>query len=64
MKKFPSIEYIAAAEDLCQSLQEHGDDESMEQEQKIRNIMIDPESSAIQVNLSVDKKTTLKEIIT
>jgi len=39
--KFPLLEYIAAAEDLCQSLEGFGDDESIEKAQKIRNVMID-----------------------
>jgi len=39
-KKFPLLEYIAAAEDLCMSLEEYGDDESVEKAQRIRNIMI------------------------
>ena len=32
--KFPLIEYIAAAENLCQSLEELQDDESLEKAQK------------------------------
>jgi len=32
--KFPLLEYIAAAEDLCQSLEGFGDDESLEKAQK------------------------------
>ena len=39
-KKFPLLEYIAAAEDLCMSLEEYGDDESVEKAQRIRSIMI------------------------
>jgi len=38
--KFPLLEYIAAAEDLCQSLEGFGDDESLERAQKIRNVLI------------------------
>jgi hypothetical protein len=38
--KFPLLEYIAAAEDLCQSLEGFGDDESLEKAQKIRNVLI------------------------
>ena len=34
-RKFPLLEYIAAAEDLCQSLEGFGDDESIDQAQKI-----------------------------
>ena len=33
-KKFPLIEYVAAVEDLCQSLEERGDDESLEKAQE------------------------------
>ena len=66
-KKFPLIEYIAAAEDLCQSLEERGDDESMEKAQKIRNIMIDHIRKGVGMkikdNLSADEKKILKEII-
>jgi len=39
-KKFPLVEYIAATENLCQSLEELGDDESMEKAQKIRNMVL------------------------
>ena len=39
-KKFPLIEYIAATESLRQSLEEYGDDESMEKAQTIRNIVL------------------------
>ena len=34
-RKFPLLEYIAAAEDLCMSLEEYGDDESVEKAQRI-----------------------------
>ena len=66
-KKFPLIEYIAAAEDLCQFLEERGDDESMEKAQKFRNIMIDHIRKGVGMkikdNLSADEKKILKEII-
>ena len=66
-KKFPLIEYIVAAEDLCQSLEERGDDESMEKAQKIRNIMIDHIRKGVGMkikdNLSADEKKILKEFI-
>ena len=39
-KKFPLLEYIAATENLCQSLEECGDDESIEKAQTIRNIVL------------------------
>ena len=39
-ENFLLIEYIAAAEDLCSSLEESGDDESVEKAKKIRNFMI------------------------
>ena len=38
-KKFPLLEYIAATENLCQSLEECGDDELIEKAQTIRNIV-------------------------
>jgi len=34
------LEYIAATENLCQSLEECGDDESIEKAQTIRNIVL------------------------
>ena len=37
-RKFPLLQHIAAAEDLCMSLEEYGDDESVEKAQRIRNI--------------------------
>ena len=36
-KKFPLLEYIAAAVDLCMSLEGYGDEESVVKAQKIRN---------------------------
>ena len=63
-KKFPLLEYIAAAEDLCQSLGERGDDESMEKAQKIRNITIDHVRKGVGMNikdnLSADEKKHFK----
>jgi hypothetical protein len=66
-KKFPLLEYIAAAEDLCMSLEEYGDDESVEKAQRIRNILISHVKKGvgmkIKENLSSDEKKILKEII-
>jgi len=39
-KKFPLLEYIAATENLCQALEQYGDDESVVKAQTIRNIAI------------------------
>ena len=39
-KKFPLIEYIAATEKLCQSLEEIGDPDSMARAQGIRNLVL------------------------
>ena len=56
----PLIEFIAIAVDLCQSLEEYGDDESVEKAQKIRNIMIDHIRKGVGMNikdnLSADEK--------
>ena len=38
-KKFPLIEYIQAAELLCQKLEEGGDAESVEKARLIRNLV-------------------------
>ena len=66
-KKFPLIEYIAATENLCQALEEYGDDESVEKAQKIRNITINHIRKGIGMkirnNLSADDEKVLKEII-
>ena len=61
--KFPLIEHIVAAEDRCQTLEEHGDNESVENAQKIRNIMIDHVRKGVGMNikhnLSADEKKIL-----
>jgi len=66
-KKFPLLEYIAATENLCQALEEYGDDESVEKAQKIRNITINHIRKGIGMkirnNLSADDEKVLKEII-
>jgi len=66
-KKFPLLEYIAAAEDLCMSLEGYGDEESVVKAQKIRNIMISHIKKGIGMkvkeNLSADEKKILKDII-
>ena len=36
-RKFPLVEYVTAMEFLCQSLEECGDDESVEKARAIRN---------------------------
>ena len=66
-KKFPLIEYIAATESLCQSLEEYGDDESMEKAQTIRNIVLNHIRKGVGMkikdNLSAEDKKIIKEII-
>ena len=66
-KKFPLLEYIAAAEDLCMSLEGYGDEESVVKAQKIRNIMISHIKKGVGMkvkeNLSADEKKILKDII-
>ena len=66
-RKFPLLEYIAAAEDLCQSLEGFGDDESIEKAQKIRNVMIDHIKKGVGMklkeNLSAAERKILKDII-
>ena len=65
--KFPLLEYIAAAEDLCQSLEGFGDDESLEKAQKIRNVLIDHIKKGVGMkikdNLSAAERKIVKEII-
>ena len=65
--KFPLIEYIAAAENLCQSLEELQDDESLEKAQKIRNLLIDHIRKGVGMkikdNLSAKEKKIIKEIV-
>ena len=64
-KKFPLLEYIAT-ESLCQSLEEYGDDESMEKAQVIRNTVLNHIRKGVGMkikdNLPEDKKI-IKEII-
>ena len=66
-RKFPLLEYIAAAEDLCQSLEGFGDDESIEKAQKIRNVMIDHIKKGVGMkmkeNLSAAERKIVKEIL-
>ena len=66
-RKFPLLEYIAAAEDLCQSLEGFGDDESIEKAQKIRNVMIDHikkgDGMTMKENLSAAERKIVKDII-
>jgi hypothetical protein len=38
-RKFPLVEYVTAAEDLCQKLEEYGDTESVEKARAIRNVV-------------------------
>ena len=66
-KKFPLVEYIAATENLCQSLEELGDDESMEKAQKIRNMVLNHVRRGVGMkikdNLSAEDKQIIKEVI-
>ena len=39
-KKFPLLKYIAATENICQALEQYGDDESVVKAQTIRNICL------------------------
>ena len=52
---------IAAAEDFCQSLEEHGDDESVEKAQKIRNIMIDHVRKSVGLNIKENLSAARKK---
>jgi hypothetical protein len=65
--KFPLLEYIAAAEDLCQSLEGFGDDESLEKAQKIRNVLINHIKKGVGMkikdNLNAAERKLVKEII-
>jgi len=66
-KKFPLLEYIAATENLCKSLEDCEDDESMEKAQKIRNIVIHHMKKGmgmkIKENLSSDDKKLIQDIV-
>ena len=66
-KRFPLLEYIAATKNLCKSLEDCEDDESMEKAQKIRNIVIHHMKKGlgmkIKENLSSDDKKLIQEII-
>ena len=66
-KKFPLLEYIAATENLCKSLEDCKDDESMEKAQKIRNIVIHHMKKGmgmkIKENLSSDDKKLIQDIV-
>ena len=65
-KKFPLIEYIAATEKLCQSIEQGGDDESMERAQQIRNTTLAHIKRGvgmkIKSNLSAEDQKLLKDI--
>ena len=66
-KKFPLLEYIAATENLCQALEQYGDDESVMTAQTIRNIAINHIRKGVGMkikdNLSSNDAKILKEII-
>ena len=68
-KRFPLLEYIAATENLCKSLEGCEDDESMEKAQKIRNIVIHHMKKGLgmkikeNLGLSSDDKKLIQEII-
>ena len=61
------MEYIAATENLCKSLEDCEDDESMEKAQKIRNIVIHHMKKGmgmkIKENLSSDDKKLIQDIV-
>ena len=65
-KKFPLIEYIAATEKLCQSLEEIGDPDSMARAQGIRNLVSGELRKGydmkIKSNLSKEEREILKQI--
>ena len=61
--KFPLIEYIAAAENLCQSLEELQDDESLEKTQKIRNLLIDHVRKGVRMKIKDNLSAKEKKII-
>jgi len=66
-KRFPLLEYIAATENLCKSLEDCEYNESMEKAQKIRNIVIHHMKKGlgmkIKENLSSDDKKLIQKII-
>ena len=62
-KKFPLIEYIAATESLCQSLEEYGDDESMEKAQTIRNIVLNHIRKGVEMKIKDNLSAEDKKII-
>ena len=66
-KKFPLLEYIAATENLCQSLEECGDDESIEKAQTIRNIVLNHIRKGvgmkIKENLSAEDTKILQDLM-
>ena len=65
-KKFPLIEYITAAEKLCQSIKQIGDDESIEKAQQIRNSVLNQIRKGvgmkIKSNLNAEEHKLIKEI--
>ena len=65
-KKFPLIEYIAATEKLCQSLEEMGDPDSLARAQGIRNLVSGELRKGydmkIKPNLSKEEREILREI--
>ena len=66
-KKFPLLEYITAAENLCQSLEECGDDGLIEKAQTIRNIVLNHIRKGVGMkikdNLSAEDTKILQDIM-
>ena len=65
-KKFPLLEYVTAAEVLCQRLEEVGDAESIEKARYVRNEMFlhlkRSYKMTIKSNLTPDQRRVLKEL--
>ena len=65
-KKFPIIEYIQAAEKLCQSLEEGNEEESIEKAKSIRHLMVEEIRKGfkmtIRSNLSAKERAILREL--
>ena len=65
-RKFPIVEYIQAAETLCQRLEDIGDDHSVEKARRIRNLVFEHlkrgYGMTIKSNLTASQRQVLREL--
>ena len=65
-QKFPLVEYVTAAEDLCQKLEEYGDTKSVEKARALRNVVFDQlkrgYKMTLRSNLTQAQRKVLQEL--